>query len=138
MIAFIVSMCIALPATLVPQHLLYRLKLISRVRQNKMALVTGEFCARWLLRLIPFCKVECTSHHDENPEPSIWVCNHSSALDVFILLAADKRLRGKHRRPMKIIYVSDFIKISSIDPLCVPTKSHLLCFRLSRIISGNS
>jgi 1-acyl-sn-glycerol-3-phosphate acyltransferase len=106
MIAFIVSMCIALPATLLPQHLLYRIKVISKVRQEKMALATGEFCARWLIRLFPFANIECTPHHDANPEPSIWVCNHSSALDVFILLASDRKLRGKHKRPIKIIYVS--------------------------------
>jgi len=37
-------------------------------------------------------------------EPAIWVCNHVSALDVFILMAADKRLRKDGKRPIKIVY----------------------------------
>jgi 1-acyl-sn-glycerol-3-phosphate acyltransferase len=56
--------------------------------------------------LIPFCKVTAYPYHDPNPEPSIWVCNHTSALDIFILLAADLKLRGKNKRPLKIVYVS--------------------------------
>ena len=106
MISFIAAMCIALPATLLPQQLLYRFGLITKMQEEKLALFTGQFCARWLFRLIPFCKVECNSYHDDNPQPSIWVCNHSSALDIFLLLANDLKLRGKNKRPIKIIYVS--------------------------------
>jgi hypothetical protein len=107
MIAFIVSMCLTLPFALIPPQLLYRVKLISKIRQQQMALASGQFCARWLLRLIPFCKVTTIrpSQHDDDPQPSIWVCNHTSALDVFILLAADLELRGKKKRPIKIVYV---------------------------------
>jgi 1-acyl-sn-glycerol-3-phosphate acyltransferase len=121
MITFILGMCIALPATLLPQQLLFRCGLISKMRQEQWALATGQFCARWLFRFIPFCKVECTteatgrgrgsgsgSGSDDLPQPTVWVCNHSSMLDVFILLAHDLKLRGKKKRPIKIIYVRTF------------------------------
>jgi 1-acyl-sn-glycerol-3-phosphate acyltransferase len=110
--AFIMAMCIALPLTLLPQHLLYKLKLISKIREEQWALATGEFCARWLLRLIPFCKIQCIPCIEENPEPAVWVCNHTSALDVFLILASDLKLRGKRKRPIKVIYVSCFYTFS--------------------------
>jgi 1-acyl-sn-glycerol-3-phosphate acyltransferase len=104
MIAFIAGMCIALPLTLVPQKVLYRLGLIDRKRKERWALDTGEFCSRNLLRLIPFCSVETIGVHNPNPQPSVWVCNHTSMLDVFLLMAVDRRLRGRNKRPMKIVY----------------------------------
>lgn len=122
MMAFIINMCIFLPITLFPSYLLHRLGVISRVRKEQWSLRAGQFTARWLLRLIPFCKVTTTPYHDENPEPSIWVCNHTSALDIFLLLATDKKLRGRKRRPIKIVYVSNdtwahvaFWKLSNLD-----------------------
>jgi 1-acyl-sn-glycerol-3-phosphate acyltransferase len=99
-------MCIALPATLIPQQLLYKAKIINKVQSEKAALWTGQFCARWLVRLIPFVNIDIIPHHDSDPEPSIWVCNHISMLDVFMLLATDLRLRGGKKRPIKIVYVS--------------------------------
>jgi len=106
MMAFIVSMCLSLPIALFPPFLLYKLKLISQVQQQRMALTAGQFCARWLLRIIPFSTVKCYSSPEKeiNPQPCVWVCNHTSALDIFILLAKDKKLRGKNRRPIKIVY----------------------------------
>lgn len=104
MIAYIVCMCIALPVTLYPQKALYKIKLISKKRKERWAVNTGQFCARNLLRLIPFCSLETFGVHDPNPQPAIWVCNHTSMLDVFLLLAADKKLRGKKKRPIKIVY----------------------------------
>jgi len=63
------------------------------------------------MRFIPFAKVKVvTDAKDENPEPSIWVCNHTSMLDVFFLLATDKKLRGKKKRPIKIVYWKDLEK----------------------------
>ena len=110
MMAYIVAMCLALPIALFPPFLLRRLGVISKVRQEQMSLSAGQFCARWLLRLIPFCKIQAIPHQEEqDPQPSIWVCNHASALDIFLLLAADKALRGKRKRPMKIVYVSQKI-----------------------------
>ena len=106
MMAFIASMCLALPVALLPPYLLLKMKLINRVQKEQMALHAGQFCARWLLRLIPFAKVTTIPYHDPNPEPSIWVCNHVSALDIFMLLATDRKLRGKNTRPIKIVYVS--------------------------------
>lgn len=50
------------------------------------------------------------SNGKEEPEPSIWVCNHTSMLDIFVLLGIDKRLRGKNTRPIKIIYWKDLEK----------------------------
>jgi hypothetical protein len=97
-----------------------------------MALGSGQFCSRWLLRLIPFCRIEAitgtaaaaatttTSDPNQrrrrwrrrrrpplpypNPEPAVWVCNHMSMLDVFVLLGVDRKLRGRNRRPIKIVY----------------------------------
>lgn len=106
MMAFILSMCLTLPIVLTPQYVLYKLRLVNRVQKEQMALKAGQFCARWMLRLIPFCSVKTIPYHDPNPEPSIWVCNHVSALDIFMLLATDKQLRGTTKRPIKIVYVS--------------------------------
>ncbi len=107
MMAFIASMCLALPIALFPPYLLHRLKLISKVKQENMALANAQFCARWLLRLIPFCNLSCISSPEKetDPQPSVWVCNHTSALDVFMILAGDHKMRGKKRRPIKIVYV---------------------------------
>lgn len=106
MISFIVSMCVTLPIALFPPYLLHRFKLISQVRQQNMALSNGQFCARWLLRLIPFCRVKCYSSPEKetDPQPSVWVCNHTSALDIFILLARDFEMRSGKKRPIKIVY----------------------------------
>jgi len=106
LMAFLASMCMALPIALLPPYLLHRFKLISLVKQQNMALANGQFCARWLLRLIPFCKVSCFSSPEKetDPQPSVWVCNHTSALDVFIILAKDLEMRGKRKRPIKILY----------------------------------
>lgn len=41
---------------------------------------------------------------EAEPTPSIWVCNHISMLDVFFVLALDKKFRGANRRPVKILY----------------------------------
>ena len=105
MMAFIVSMCIALPLTLFPQALLLKLGLVDRIRSERNALSTGRFCARWLLRLIPFAKMELDVEGITNPnlEPAVWVCNHQSMLDVFFLMAADGTLRGKNKRPIKVV-----------------------------------
>lgn len=106
MMTFIISMCLALPVALFPPYVLHRFNLISQVRQQNMALRAGQFCARWLLRLIPFCNVTCVSSPEEetDPQPCVWVCNHTSALDIFMLLAKDKELRGRRKRPIKIVY----------------------------------
>lgn len=104
MISFIASMCIALPVTLFPLWALYKVGLLSKVRKERYALKTGQFCARWLMRLIPFCRVKVTPFRDSSPEPSIWACNHVSGLDIFVLLAHDLQARGKHKRPIKIVY----------------------------------
>mmetsp|Transcript_11718 Transcript_11718/g.18156 ORF Transcript_11718/g.18156 Transcript_11718/m.18156 type:complete len:398 (+) Transcript_11718:104-1297(+) len=110
MLAFIASMCVALPITLFPPELMHRLKLIDRTKREWWSLRTGQFCARWLLRFIPFCSIDVVRgiNDDKNsstePQPSVWVCNHTSMLDIFILLAADKKFRGKHKRPIKIVY----------------------------------
>lgn len=106
MMLYIASMCVALPIALFPPFILCKMGLIPKMRQEQLSLRAGQFCARWLLRLIPFCHIKAIPYQDEDPQPSIWVCNHASALDVFMLLAADKTLRGKRKRPLKIVYVS--------------------------------
>jgi len=101
---FIASMCIALPATLVPQRLMLKLGIWDRVTLERRAVWTTQFCARWLLRLIPFCSISCTAVPNLQQEPSVWVCNHISMLDLFVLLGRDHVMRGRKRRPIKIVY----------------------------------
>ena len=106
LMAYIVSMCITLPIALFPPYLLNKVGIISKLQKERYSLRAGEFCARNLLKLIPFCKIHTIPNHDPNPKPAIWVCNHVSMLDIFLLLAADKKLKGKNKRPIKIVYVS--------------------------------
>ena len=104
LLTFMTTLATACFVTLPPQEFLYRIKLLDRVTKEKMALRTTQFCARWLLRLIPFCKMHVVGYHDKNPQPSIWVCNHISMVDFFLMLAADRQLRGPNRRPIKVVY----------------------------------
>jgi 1-acyl-sn-glycerol-3-phosphate acyltransferase len=73
-----------------------------------MSLQVGQFSSRWMMRLFPFASKRVIVDKDEesykNPQPSIWVCNHISLLDIFFVLALDKQMRGKNRRPIKILY----------------------------------
>ena len=96
-------MCMSLPVTLLFPFLLYKMGVLDQVQKEKASLRMGQYTARTLATFIPFINVTvegtCPS-----PEPSVWVCNHSSMLDVFVLLANDHRLRGTDRRPMKIVY----------------------------------
>ena len=65
------------------------------------------------MRLIPFAHVQVVNSSNvdsSKPEPTIWVCNHTSMLDIFFLLAKDKKLRGRNKRPIKIIYWKDLEK----------------------------
>lgn len=107
MLAFIASMCVALPLTLYPQKALFRLGLIDQKRKERWALATSQFCARTLSRIFPFYRLETVGGYDRDPQPAIWACNHTSMLDVFILMAADQKLRGPKRRPIKIVYWKD-------------------------------
>jgi len=113
MISYIVSLCISLPLILIPPEMMRRARIISTTKREILSLRACQFCCRWLLRLIPFAKIQVTPPEDcsddlksmnEDPEPSIWVCNHTSMLDVFFLLAADKKMRGQNKRPIKIVY----------------------------------
>ena len=87
---------------------------IPEIRRQKWALSTGQFVARWALRIFPFCKLDVIVDPDDkgrtDPEPAIWVCNHTSMLDVFLLLASDRRMRGGKKRPIKVVYVSTNIR----------------------------
>jgi len=107
MIGFITTVALGLISSLSVIKLLGYLG-VSEVRRQRLALSTGQFCARWALRLFPFCKLEVivdkNAEHIKNPEPAIWVCNHMSMLDVFLLLAADKKMRGRKKRPIKVVY----------------------------------
>lgn len=115
MISFMISQCISMPLILIPPLILRKARLISSTQSETMSLRGGQFCARWCLRLIPFAKLKVIPPEDGSanksnnsvPEPSIWVCNHMSMLDVFFLLAADKKMRGRNKRPIKIVYWKD-------------------------------
>lgn len=109
MVSYIASLCVALPLTLFPAELLRMARIISTTQRENFSLRTGQFCARWALRLFPFAKMTVQSdlaeeEGEKEAEPSIWVCNHISSLDVFFLLAADKKMRGPNKRPIKIVY----------------------------------
>ena len=132
---FVASMCVALPLTLLPQQLLVPLGLKTPTEAEKMALETGQFCARTLHQLIPFCSIEtitdgCDNTKNHEYEPAVWVCNHTSMLDVFILLAADLRLRGPNKRPIKVVYVSLhlYIHVSTSLYIYYKTRAHLCLF----------
>lgn len=107
MIGFIATVALGLISSLSIIKLLGYVGL-SETRRQRLALSTGQFCARWALRLFPFCKLEVIADKDaeyrKNPEPAIWVCNHMSMLDVFLLLASDRKMRGPKKRPIKIVY----------------------------------
>lgn len=107
MIAYIASMCVALPVTLSPVYILYKFKIIDRIQKETLSLKVGQFCSRWLMRLFPFARKKVIVEREAllaDPQPSIWVCNHISMLDLFFMLALDKQMRGKNRRPIKILY----------------------------------
>jgi len=94
--------------TLFPVYFLHKVKIIDRVRKEKWSLKVAQFCSRWLMRVFPFASKSILVNADDeqvkNPEPSIWVCNHISMLDLFFLLALDMKMRGKKRRPIKLVY----------------------------------
>ena len=107
MTTYIASMCLALPLTLFPTWTLYKTGLISKLQREQLSLQTGQCCAAFLLQIMPFVNLTIISQEEQNNEtlkPSIWCANHVSPLDTFLLLAADKDLRGKNRRQIKVIY----------------------------------
>ena len=102
MMAYISGMCIALPLILLPPITLYKCRLITTIQREKISLKAGQFCSRWLMRLIPFAKIKVINpSRKPTKDPSVWVCNHMSMLDVFFLLAVKNRLSA---RPTKIVY----------------------------------
>lgn len=106
MLTFIASMCLCLPIALTPISILHDAKVIDKTQREKLSFDAGEFVSRWLLHIMPFARVGVVSDPEDNPEPSIhvYVCNHTSMLDVFFLLAFDEHLRGKNKRPIKSVY----------------------------------
>lgn len=103
MLTFIAGMCVSLPLALLYPFLLEKMGMIDRIHKEKKALRAGHYCARTLSTLVPFINVKVEGSPPE-PEPTVWVCNHSSMLDVFVLMANDHKLRGPNRRPIKIVY----------------------------------
>ena len=108
MIAYVAHMCVAIPLALLPTYVKMRLELSPKTELEHEALQVGQACARTLLEMIPFMNLTVIPHAStiENPTATIWVANHVSMLDTFVFLAADEKLRGKHRRPVKVLYVS--------------------------------
>jgi len=104
MLSYIASMCIALPVTMAPPALLHKTRLIKKSQREHLSVRAGQFCARWLMRIIPFADVNVTPADQKTDDPSIWVCNHISMMDIFFLMATSKKLRGKKARPIKIVY----------------------------------
>lgn len=120
MISYIAHMCFAIPLALIPTFVKSKLQLAPKPEIEHEALQVGEACARNLLTLIPFMNLKVIPYVSENPAPTptIWVSNHVSMLDTFVFLAADERLRGLNRRPIKVIYVS-LVNIDTFDELHV-------------------
>jgi 1-acyl-sn-glycerol-3-phosphate acyltransferase len=59
------------------------------------------------MRLFPFARKKVIVEPEtltDPAQPAIWVCNHISMLDLFFVLALDKQMRGKNRRPIKCLY----------------------------------
>mmetsp|Transcript_9182 Transcript_9182/g.17477 ORF Transcript_9182/g.17477 Transcript_9182/m.17477 type:complete len:410 (-) Transcript_9182:111-1340(-) len=103
LITFIFSMCIVMPTLLVPVWILQQCNWMERPARETLALDVGQTCARVLWRILPFCELHVDSDATSD-QPKIWVCNHTSMLDTFVLLAADKRIRGRNKRPIKTVY----------------------------------
>ncbi|KAL7505561.1 hypothetical protein ACHAXN_003014 [Cyclotella atomus] len=104
MIAYIAHMCVAIPVSLIPTLVKAKFQLAPKAEIEHEALRVGQACARNLLSLIPFMNLKVIPYVSDEPTPTIWVSNHVSMLDTFVFLAADETLRGKNRRPIKVIY----------------------------------
>ena len=104
MLTFIASMCLCLPIALMPISILHEAKIIDRTQREILSLDAGQLVSKSLLRILPFARVSVISDPEDDPVPSIYVCNHTSMLDVFFLLAFDEQLRGKNKRPIKSVY----------------------------------
>jgi hypothetical protein len=109
MIAYIAHMCFAIPVCLVPTFVKAKFQLAPKAEIEHEALRVGQACARNLLSLIPFMNLKVIPYVSDEPAPTIWVSNHVSMLDTFVFLASDEKLRGKNRRPIKVIYVSSIL-----------------------------
>ncbi|KAL7530847.1 hypothetical protein ACHAXR_003706 [Thalassiosira sp. AJA248-18] len=104
LIAYVAHMCVFLPLALLPTYLGGKLGLLNKAASEHQALQVGQKTARTLLQWIPFMNVDVTPYVVDEPKPAILVSNHISMLDTFVFLAADEKLRGKNRRPIKTIY----------------------------------
>jgi len=103
MSCYVTLLLLTIPMALLPLSLIS--PFLTKSRREKWALHLGEACCRWWLRLIPFCCVKLlTQEESQTPVPSIWTANHVSPIDTMLLLAFDKDLRGRHRRPLKVLY----------------------------------
>lgn len=121
MMAYIASMCVALPLSLLPLAVVQQLDWINipPATIQSAALNIGEFWAQALFTLMPFCEVTVDTPEDDDPnhqldyalpkldhsteddEPIIWVANHISPIDTFLFLAFDKHLRGRRRNQQR-------------------------------------
>lgn len=110
LVMYILSLFVVLPTYLLPLELTRKMGIISTKKREELSLKGSSVICRVLLRTIPFAKMTVISSEGkstkskEEPEPSIWVCNHTSMLDCFLLVAGDKKMRGRKRRPIKIVY----------------------------------
>ena len=109
LLTFLASMCVVLPTVLAPLWMLqHRGDWMERPARETLALTVAQRATRVLWRMFPFCQLHVTSDcvaSCASAEPRIWVCNHTSMLDTFVLLAVDAQLRGPGKRPIKTVYV---------------------------------
>ena len=66
MVTYILSMCVSLPLALLPVYILYKAKLISRVRKERWSLKVGQFTSRWLMRIFPFASKRVVVDDDDD------------------------------------------------------------------------
>ena len=108
MLAYLASLIASLMATLPPLKLASKLLRWDSPTLERRSLWTANYLSRTWLRLIPFARFSPISlappAANTSPTPTVWICNHQSMLDIFFMMAGDKALRGKHRRPIKVVY----------------------------------
>jgi hypothetical protein len=101
----------------------------AMVPSNGRTLCTGPIQHYALCAKVTVVPSEEKEEDDEiptpAPEPSIWCANHVSAIDTFLFLATDDKLRGKARRPIKVVYVS---RESGGFPNTPQTSPHVVIF----------
>jgi len=107
-----------------------RLKLIhERQREGATAHFVGVLADK-LLRVFPFIDIEVSGAETitRDKEPTIWVSNHVSELDLLVFLILEGRYNIGRERPIKFLYwdklrdypvLSRFLRVSGMIPVAM-------------------